>query len=509
VPRNDPFAPTDLGNAERLVASHGDDLRYAPGLGWFAWEGTRWRPDIDGEVMRRVKRTVREIPHEADELNGKERTDLLKWAIQSESEPRLRAAVKLAETEAKVVVSVAQLDADPWLLNAPNGTIDLRTAELREHRREDLLTKITGARYIPGAESKLFDDFLRKTTGGKLELAAFLARAVGYSATGHTGEEVLFFPHGPTATGKSTMLGAIQAALGDYAATADFETFLKRRGDPGVRNDIARLAGKRIILSTEVDEGKQLAEGLLKMLTGGDAVVARFMYRELFEFLPTFKLWLAANARPRVNADDAAMWRRILQLPFTNVIPEGERDERVKIALRTDPNVQTAVLAWAVKGCLDWTRHGLAVPAIVRDYTAAYRAEVDELADWINEHCVLQPDTYAFADELHTSHAEWAERSGERPLSKKGLGSKLQARGCTPDKASGGRRIWRGITLCHHTPGRIDPRNEAGWADQDPKSTNLLSDLPHEGFTETAAQSALSAPTDAQDPRAPAQGTPA
>ena len=179
---------------------------------------------------------------------------------------------------------------------------------------------------------------------------AFYRRAVGYSLTGHTSEEVLFFAHGPTATGKSSKLEAIRGVLGDYAATADFETFLKRHGDAGIRNDVARLAGARLVISVEVDDGKALAEGLLKLLTGGDTVAARFLYRETFEFRPVFKLWLAANDRPRVNADDAAMWRRILQLPFVNVIPEAERDERVKLALRNDPAVQTAILAWAVQG---------------------------------------------------------------------------------------------------------------------------------------------------------------
>src|SRR5262249_32059747 len=159
---------------------------------------------------------------------------------------------------------------------------------------------------------------LERVTGGDAELASFLQRAVGYSLTGHTSEEVLFFLHGSTATGKSSKLDAIRAVLGEYAAVADFETFLKRRGDAGIRNDIARLAGARFVVSIEVDDGKALAEGLIKLLTGGDVVTARFLYREAFEFQPRFKLWLAANERPRVRADDAAMWRRIIQVPFVH-----------------------------------------------------------------------------------------------------------------------------------------------------------------------------------------------
>ena len=204
---------------------------------------------------------------------------------------------------------------------------------------------------------------LERVTGGDHGHDGLLAVHSATALTGDTSEEVLFFAHGPTATGKSSTLEAIKAALGEYAATADFETFLKRHGDAGIRNDIARLAGARFVVSIEVDEGKALAEGLVKMLTGGDTVAARFLYRETFEFLPVFKLWLAANTRPRASADDGAIWRRILQVPFAAVIPEAERDERVKITLRTSPEVQTAILAWAVQGCLEWQQAGLAAPS--------------------------------------------------------------------------------------------------------------------------------------------------
>jgi putative DNA primase/helicase len=333
---------TDLGNAERLVAEHGHDLRFAHGLGWFTWDGRRWRRDSDGEVMRRMKRTVRAIYAHAAELDdADDRKKLTKWAMQSESEQRLHAAISLAKTELSVIVDPIRLDADPWLFNAANGTIDLRTGDFREHRRTDLLTRITGAAYDADAHSELWQSSLQRATGGDDELAGFLQRAVGYSMTGHTMEDRLFFAHGPTATSKSTLLEAVKSALGEYAMTADFETFLKRRGDGGIRNDIARLDGARLVLSIEVDEGKSLAEGLLKLLTGGDTVTARFLYHEAFEFQPAFKIWLAANARPRVSAADAAMWRRILQVPFTQVIPEAERDERVKLELRTNPEVRS------------------------------------------------------------------------------------------------------------------------------------------------------------------------
>jgi putative DNA primase/helicase len=435
---------TDYWNAERLVSLHGADLRYAAGVGWLAWDGRRWKRDTDGEPIRRAKRTVRAMYAEAADLDDHDRKLLVKHATTSESEARLRAMVKLAETERAVIVAANELDADGWIFNAANGSIDLRTGELREHRREDLLTRITSVAYQPEARSDLWDSFLAKTTGADDELASFLRRAVGYSLTGHTSEEVLFFAHGPSATGKSSMLEAVRSVLGEYAATADFETFLKRRGDAGIRNDVARLAGARFVVSIEVDDGKSLAQGLLKLLTGGDTVTARFLYSESFEFQPRFKLWLAANDRPRVNADDAAMWRRIIQLPFVHVIPEAERDDRVKLSLRTDPDVQAAILAWAVQGCLDWQDGGLRIPQVVRDYTAEYRAENDPLRDFLADACELDPAAWISTKDLRHAYETWAETNGEKPLDVKKFSAALTAKGCVKNKRNQVRG-WEGV----------------------------------------------------------------
>jgi putative DNA primase/helicase len=438
---------SDLGNAEQLVFEHGRDLRFAVGLGWFAWDGRRWKRDADGEVLRRAKRTAKRVSVEAIEYDGSDRSARVRWALLSESESRLRGAVSLAESEREVLVEPDALDADPWLFNAGNGTIDLRSGELREHRREDLLTRITSVVYEPEAEADLWARFLATVTDGDEELAAFLARACGYSLTGHTSEEVLFFAHGPTATGKSSILEAFRGMFGEHGTTADFETFLRRRGDAGTRNDIARLAGARLVISVEVDDGKALAEGLLKLLTGGDTITARFLYREAFEFRPRFKLWLAANERPRVNSEDTAMWRRIRQLPFTHVIPEGERDERVKIELRSNPEVQSAILAWAVQGCLEWQRLGLKPPQRVLDYTEEYRQENDPLREWLADCCAVDPAGWTPTGVLRSSYEIWCAANGERPVSGKKLGTLLEARGFRAERETSGERGRRGLSL--------------------------------------------------------------
>lgn len=372
------FSLTDLGNAERLVAAHGSDIRYVPGLGWLAWDGRRWARDDTGALLRLAKRTARAILHDAANCeDNDERGRILTWARNSESEPRLKAMVSLAASEEAVVARSGQLDADPWLLNVQNGTIELETGKLREHGQRDLITKLAPVAYDPDAVSPRWDAFLERVTGSDRDLLGFIQRLAGYTITGRTDEEILAFPHGPGATGKSTAVEAIRGVLGDYGCTADFETFLARRGDAGIRNDIARLAGARMVVSVEVDDGKRLAEGLIKALTGGDTITARYLYAEAFEFTPQFTLWLVANARPRVHADDDALWRRILQIPFTVVIPPDERDPELKRALRTNPVEQAAILAWLIQGCRDWQTRGLDVPDRVRDYTAEYRAEND------------------------------------------------------------------------------------------------------------------------------------
>jgi putative DNA primase/helicase len=284
-------------------------------------------------------------------------------------------------------------------------------------------------------------------TGGDQELAAFLQRAAGYSLTGVTSEEKLFFAHGPAATGKSTFLEALKAVHGEYATTTDFETFLKRKGDRGIPNDIARLAGTRMVVSIEVDQGKQLALGLVKTLTGGDTVSARFLRKEFFEFRPRFKLWLAANDRPQVSASDSGIWRRIVQIPFTAEIPEAKRDPTVKLRLTSDPQVQAAILAWAVEGALAWQQHGLAVPARVKAYTEEYRQENDPLQDFLDECCRLDPQIRTPRNKLKHAYDRWARSNFQPPLTARRFSDLLKARGISDGGKQANERTWQGIGL--------------------------------------------------------------
>ena len=322
------FPLTELGNAERFSTEHGENLRYCAAQKlWLVWNGRLWKPDATQAVKALAMKMVRRLYADASDVPDKtDRAALLKHANASQNDSRIKGLLSLTSAFQDIAVTIDVLDADPWLLNVANGTLDLRTGELREHKQEDLITKVCPVTYDPDVTHEVWDSYLRTVTGDNQEVMAFLQRAVGYSLTGDVSEEKLFFVHGPAASGKSTFMEAVRAMLGDYSRVADFETFLQRSFSGGPRNDVAHLAGARFVASVETDEGKRLAQGLVKMLTGGDTVTARFLYSNLFEFRPTFKLWLAANDAPQVNDDDEAMWRRILRVPFDRSIPEGKRD---------------------------------------------------------------------------------------------------------------------------------------------------------------------------------------
>jgi putative DNA primase/helicase len=453
---------TDLGNAERFVAQHSETTRYCHSQGaWYVWDKRRWAKDATAEVMRMAHKTVRSMASELAACRTKlAKKALRSWLTASEANARLNAMLTQATALLPLPVTLDQLDADPWLLNVQNGVVDLRTGKLLPHDSARMLTKLAPVTYDPAARSPLWERFLSEATGGDDDLIAFLQRAVGYTLTGDTREEKLFFVHGPTNSGKSTFLEALKSCLGDYAMTADFETFLARSFVGGPRPDIARLAGARFVVSIEVDEGKKLAEGLVKQITGGDTVSARFLYREEFEFRPQFKLWLAANHAPTVKHDDDAMWRRILKLPFEITVPKEKRDPKLKATLADPAQSGAAILAWAVRGCLDWQAQGLSVPMRVELATEAYRRGQDPLADFLTSYCVLGGNLWTPAGELRRVYEQWCRESGGDLLHGKAWTEVLTAHECTAER----RRIlgklhrgWAGIGLVTEDESENEP----------------------------------------------------
>jgi putative DNA primase/helicase len=435
---------TDLGNAERFVRDHGENVRYCYPWGkWLVWTGSRWQRDEVGRVHKLAKETVRSIYREASNAEEEDRRKAVaKHAAASESEARIRAMLELSKSE--VPISPHELDADPWLFNAPNGTVDLRSGKLRGHRHEDLLTKMAGTEYRPDADAPEWASFLERVLPGD-ELRAFVQRAAGYSATGDTSEQCMFIDHGSGANGKSTFQEALASALGDYAMRAPTEMLMAKRTG-GVPNDVARLKGARFVAASETEEGRRLAESLVKDLTGQDTISARFMRAEWFDFQPTHKLWLSTNHKPEIRGTDPAIWRRIRLVPWSVAIPPAEQDRKLLEKLRGE---LPGVLAWIVRGCIEWQREGLKAPDDVRRATVAYRTEMDMLGAFLQECCIVHPDSNVAAKDLYAAYKLWCQENGERTETQRRFGARLTERGGFEryrGGKSGGHR-WRGLEL--------------------------------------------------------------
>lgn len=441
------FMLTDLGNAERFAVDHGGELLFVPGLGWHTWDDRRFALDRDGEAMRRAKQTARLIHREASEVSGKDLAkQVTRHAHASESRPRLEAMLRLAESEQPLVAMPERLDANPDALNVENGTVDLRTGKLREHNRADLMTRLAPVEFDPDARCPIWIECLQTWLGDGGVEPGYLQRAVGYSLTGATTEQCLFVLDGEGANGKTTFLETIAALVGDYGASAEAATFMASRAG-GVRSDLARLRGRRFVRAAEVEEGDRFAEVLVKQLTGGDTVVARFLYRDEFEFRPAFKLWLAANRLPEVRGTDHAIWRRIRRVPFPTKITQPDRDLPTKLRAELP-----GILNWALDGALAWRREGLAIAEAVEQATHRYRREQDSVGEFIETCCRLGAELQASPTELRDSYEVFCEAEGFAAVPRNTFWLSLSRRGLSRgrDRES---RWWSGIAVGHKRGG--------------------------------------------------------
>jgi P4 family phage/plasmid primase-like protien len=437
------FNLTDLGNAERFIAQHGANVRYCYAWSrWLAWSGLRWERDESGRIHRLAKETVRGIYQEAAAAPAEDRRkDLAKHAARSEAEAKIRAMLELAKSE--VPISPDELDAAPWLLNVPNGTLDLRTGELREHRREDLLTKMAGAGYHPGAEAPLWTATLERVLPSPA-LRTFFKKLCGYAITGDVSEHILAVLYGTGANGKSTSLNALLEAAGDYGMQSAPDLLVAKKG--AHPTEVADLFGKRLVASIEVEDGRRLAESLVKQLTGGDKVRARRMRQDFWQFDPTHKVFMAVNHKPEVRGTDTAIWRRIRLIPFTETIPPGEQDKKLPEKLRGE---LSGILAWAVEGCLEWQREGLQAPEEVRKATGQYRSEMDVIGVFLQDECEIGPNYREPFTTVYKRYEEWCEEGGERAETRRKFNARLKERGRFEARRSGpgGANEWHGLRL--------------------------------------------------------------
>jgi putative DNA primase/helicase len=435
------FTDTDIANGRRLAEQHGADLHFTPERGWLVWDGRRWAADEkDVAVQARAKSTAVAI---FDEVKGSaDRDALFKHAKRSQQKRAVEAMIWLARSEPGIPTRLTVFDADPWLLNVANGTLDLRTGALRAHRREDLLTRLVDVAYDPQAECVLWETFLKRVTGSGGELYKYLQRFVGYLLTGLTSEQVLHFLYGLGNNGKTVFCEIIEALLGDYAIVVSPELVMVRRHS-SIPNDIARLRGVRMAVMNETSQGSRFDEAKLKDLTGSDSLTGRFLHAEFFDFIPTHKLVIRGNHKPVINGTDEGIWRRLCLVPFGVTITEAERDRELILKLRQE---LPGILRWAVDGCTQWHHGGLKPPTSITDAVRDYRAESDTLGRFIDEHCEVSKQAQVKSGTLFSAYQKFCEHGGERWLSSKDLPAEMQRRGFDWKRTTGGC-LYYGIAL--------------------------------------------------------------
>ncbi len=425
---------SDDALALAFTAAHGDDLRHvAKWSKWLKWDGRRWAFDETWRVFDLARVICREAAVRLDNKPSE--------AKAVTSAKTVAAIERLAKTDPRHATTVDQWDQNPWLLNTPDGTIDLRSGELYQHRQTDLITKTTTVGPRVGCPTWL--EFLRRITDGDIELQAYLQRLLGYALTGSIQEHVMAFLYGTGANGKSVLLSTVSGIMGDYHRTAPIEAFTVTSGDRHP-TEIAMLRGARLVTAVETEEGRRWAESRIKALTGGDPVTARFMHQDFFEFQPQFKLLIAGNHKPSLRSVDEAIRRRLHLVPFTVTIPIEERDKELPERLKDE---WPGVLEWLIEGAVEWNENGLQPPQAVRSATEDYLVAEDALATWIEERTHVGPSYCDGSGNLFRSWRHWCEGAGEQPGSQKRFSENLQARGYVKEKGAKGRRQFQGIAV--------------------------------------------------------------
>src|SRR6267143_56053 len=446
TPKPAPLASYPLNDserAERFAKLFAADFRYVHAWKrWLLWDGNRWTADADGAVFRKAQELSPLLASEALKIDDADKRKKAVWeAVKAGDKAKIEAMVSLAQNH--LAASPTLFDSNPMLLGVSNGVVDLQTGKHRIASREDYITKQTNADYDFAATCEVWKQFLLRVFDGDLELISFVQRAIGYSLTGLTVEQCLFFLFGTGSNGKSTFTKFLEALLSAYALKSVSSLYTVSANGRQPLEEIARLVGKRFVTGSETEEGDDLAESRVKDMTGGDTLTGRELYCQAFNFEPSHKLWIYGNHRPNVRGNDHGIWRRIKLIPFRVQISDAEKDPDLSKKLWAE---RSGILNWAIEGCIEWQKHGLGEARAVTDAKTDYREDEDELGEFIDEMCWEQGEIERST--LYKAYKDWAEERGNRYLPKQTTFSKrIGERAGIKGRKSGKKRYWTGISV--------------------------------------------------------------
>lgn len=437
------FKLTEMGNAERIAYEYGHVIKYINDIGWFIWDGKRWKVDTKKEIERITAKVLRSLSKSEDEAESK-------WSRMCERRNIRMNSIK--DLMPLVPGERGDFDRHKFLFNVENGVVDLKTGKLLQHDRELGLTKITNITFDENAKCPEWLKFLDQIFLGDQALVEYMQRLIGYSLTGDISEQIMMFLVGGGSNGKSTFINTIKDLMGDYGKQAKSDTFIKKK-ESGANNDIARLVGSRFVSAIESEEGEKLADSFVKQITGGEPVLARFLRQEFFEFIPEFKVFFTTNHKPIIGGLDEGIWRRVKLIPFNLSLPAHKRDKRLPEKLSLE---MPGILNWAIEGCMKWQQDGLKEPKVVAEATGKYKDDMDILAPFLDEVCYVEEreneSIMIEAKELYNVYERWCFNSGERSLGNRSFYRMLETKGFGKTKGTGNKTFLTGITLNERKP---------------------------------------------------------
>lgn len=437
---------TELGNGKRLAEAYANDIRFTPELGWMVWNGKNWQEDKKELLLTRfssqIPERIRQEANLATSLVGQE--SLRKWARASQTKARIKAAIVLAASIEGISESFERFDQQPTLLAVENGVIDLKNGTFRDPSPEDYITHVAPVRYDPTARAPVWEKVLNRIFAKDAALIGFLQRSAGYWATGLNVHALIWLLYGTGRNGKGVFMNTLSEILGPHVVSSPRETFVLKRNGGGIPNDIARLRGTRICVCNEFPEDRPPDQDLMKQISGGDKLSARFLHKEFADFTATSKLVIVTNNRIVFSSHNDAMWSRLVEIPFTVRIPDEEQDVHLKSKLLDEAS---GILNWIIAGARGYFKDGLVIPTSVRAATAEARNEIDTVGAFVSEQIRSEKGEKIGASRLYSTYSTWCKLCGRDSVKMATFKKELTSRFHYIQERSSSGQIWRDLAV--------------------------------------------------------------